>query len=202
MKEIILNRRSIRKYSDYKISNTELYEMLDEALRAPSSGNLQPLRFFVIESKAAREKLRPILRMNVSQLETASQLILITGDKHKYQMAETIFSRAVAEGIMPDEVKHRQLDRFKNIHHDPTSQKYISSLFLDAGLFASHFMLVARMHGYDTCPIGGFNTELANETLGIDSNYLPILLISIGKKDEEGYQSIRLKASEITYHID
>lgn len=54
MKEIILNRRSIRKYSDYKISNEELFNILNESLSAPSSGNLQPLRFFIIETKTAR----------------------------------------------------------------------------------------------------------------------------------------------------
>lgn len=140
--------------------------------------------------------------MNTTQLETASHLILITGDKQKYQNAELIFSRAVSQGIMPIEVKERQLERFKNLNIDPNSQKFISSLFLDAGIFASHFMLVSRMHGYDTCPIGGFNAELANEALGIDSRYLPILLISIGKKDEDGYQSIRLNANEVTYFID
>ncbi|MEH7016535.1 nitroreductase family protein, partial [Bacillus sp. JJ63] len=49
--EIITGRRSIRKYDpSVKISKEEMTEILTEATLAPSSVNMQPWRFLVIDS--------------------------------------------------------------------------------------------------------------------------------------------------------
>lgn len=202
MKDIILGRRSIRKYTDYKISNDELEKIINDALRAPSSRNLQPVRLFVIKSKTAKEKLRPLLYGNQLQLDTASHLILVTSDVNKYDDAHIIFDRSVALGKMPIEVRNRHLESFKSLEIDPNDTSYLNSLHLDAGLFSMNFMIVSRMYGYDTCAIGGFDKQHINQILGIPKRYLPVLLISIGKKDETGYESIRLSASEVTKYID
>ncbi len=201
MKDIILNRRSIRKFTDYKISQAEILEMIDLAQRAPSSGNFQPWRFFIIETNVAKEKLRQAMPGNQLQLDTSSQMILITADKHKHQMAETIYDRAVLAGYMPEEVRARQLARIKENPPNTDDPKYINGLFLDAGLVAMNLMLTARIHGYETNPIGGFNKDLVNDALGIDKRYIPVVLISIGKKDDDGYQSVRLNATETTTFI-
>ena len=194
MKDIILGRRSIRKYTDHKISR----ETLDNI----SSRNLQPVRLFVIESNTGREKLRPVLFGNQLQLETASQLILVTADIRKYDDAHIILNRSVEQGKMPSEIRDRNLESFKNLEVDPNDTRYLNSLHLDGGLFAMNLMLVARTYGYDTCAIGGFDKQKINEALGIDERYAPVLLLSIGKADESGYESIRLAASEVTKFID
>ncbi|WP_025724770.1 nitroreductase family protein [Acholeplasma granularum] len=202
MKDTILGRRSIRRYTDYKISRNQLDEILNDALRAPSSRNLQPVRLFVIESQSAKEKLRPTLFGNQLQLDTASQLILVTADTKKYEEAHIIFDRSVELGKMPHEVRTRNLESFKNVNADPNDTAFLNSLNLDAGLFSMNLMLVARMYGYDTCAIGGFDKKSINDALNIDKRYVPVLIISIGKADESGYDSIRLRADEVTKFID
>jgi nitroreductase len=63
-------------------------------------------------------------------------------------------------------------------------------------------MLVSRIYGYDTCPIGGFDKKNINQSLGIDPRYVPVLLISVGKADDKGYESLRFDANEVTNYID
>ena len=201
MKDMILGRRSIRKYTDHKISNETLENILNDALRAPSSRNLQPVRLFVIESKEAREKLRPVLFGNLLQLETASHLILVTADIRKYDDAHIIFNRSVEQGKMPSDIRDRNLESFKNLEIDPNDTRYLNSLHLDGGLFAMNLMIVARTYGYDTCAIGGFDKQKINQALNIDERYAPVLILSIGQADESGYESIRLKASEVTRYV-
>lgn len=202
MRDIILGRRSIRKYTDHKISRDELDSILNDALRAPSSRNLQPVRLFIIESQSAKEKLRPLLYGNQLQLDTASHLILVTSDIRKYDDAHIIFDRSVALGKMPIEIRNRNLESFKSLEIDPNDTSYLNSLHLDGGLFSMNLMTIARMYGYDTCAIGGFDKKNINDALGIDKRYLPVLLISIGQADETGYESIRLSAKEVTTFID
>ena len=42
LKEAIYGRRSVRKFSDKRISDEDLQEILDAGLWAPSAVNLQP----------------------------------------------------------------------------------------------------------------------------------------------------------------
>ncbi|MBE0700583.1 MAG: nitroreductase family protein, partial [Acholeplasmataceae bacterium] len=70
---------------------------------------------------------------------------------------------------------------------------------LDGGLVAMQLMLIAREHGYETCPIGGFDHDIIADALGLDSNrYKPVVIISIGKGADQGRSSVRLEVDEIT----
>ena len=60
-------------------------------------------------------------------------------------------------------------------------------------------MLSAKAYGYDTNPIGGYQKKEFSEALGIDTRrYEPVVLIAIGKAAEEGRNSVRLSADEVT----
>lgn len=56
IKEIV-NRRSIRKYKDLKISREDIAEVLQAGILAPSSKNRQPWKFVVVSGKARGEML-------------------------------------------------------------------------------------------------------------------------------------------------
>ena len=49
--DVMLGRKSIRVYDEnVKISQLEMLQMIEEATTAPSSVNMQPWRFVVVES--------------------------------------------------------------------------------------------------------------------------------------------------------
>jgi nitroreductase len=199
----ILKRRSIRAYDpNIKIKKEEMKEMLAQATRAPSSMNMQSWRFFIVESKEAKEKLRPVLYGNQSQLDTSAAMICIFTDLKKFELAENIFDKAVENNLMPLEVKERQLRSIANMVDNLTEISIEKTGWLDAGLVSMQLMIVARAHGYDTCAIGGFKHEEIADALGIDKKrYKPVMLLSIGKKAEDGYPSIRLDVKDVTTWI-
>ncbi|MCH2706162.1 nitroreductase family protein, partial [Listeria monocytogenes] len=60
-------------------------------------------------------------------------------------------------------------------------------------------MLVARAHGYDTNPIGGFGRTEVAEAFNMDpARYVPVMIVSIGKAKNSGYQSYRLPSTDVT----
>ncbi|MNW10315.1 putative NAD(P)H nitroreductase YodC [compost metagenome] len=60
-------------------------------------------------------------------------------------------------------------------------------------------MLVARAHGYDTNPIGGYEKDQIAEAFGMDKErYLPVMLLTIGKAASEGFNSYRLPVDQTT----
>lgn len=196
----LIKRRSIRKYDpNVKISKDEMKEMLEKATRAPSSMNMQSWRFFIVESNEAKEKLRPVLYGNHLQLDTSAAMICIFTDLKKFDMAEKIFNVAVDQGLMPTEVREKQLRSISNMVDNITETSIEKTGWLDAGLVSMQMMHIAREYGYDTCSIGGFKHEEIADALGIDNKrYKPVMILSIGKKAEEGYPSIRLDVEDIT----
>ena len=66
--DIAYNRKSIRVYDEtVKISREEMLEMIEEATLAPSSVNMQPWRFVIVESDEAKATLKPLIRFNTRQ---------------------------------------------------------------------------------------------------------------------------------------
>ncbi len=196
---IITERRSIRRYDeDIKISKDEMTRILSDATRAPSSMNMQPWRFIIVESKEAKEKLRPVLYGNTAQLETSSAMICIFTDLQKYEYAEKIFNKAVEQNLMPAEVRDKQLNHINNMVPTLSVDSIEKSGLIDSGLVSMQLMLVAREYGYDTCPIGGFKHDEIAHALSLDpKRYKPVMIISIGKKRDEGYPSVRLDIEDV-----
>ena len=198
--EIITGRRSIRHYdSSVKISKEEMTEILTEATLAPSSVNLQPWRFMVIDSEEGKATLAPLAKFNQNQVETSSAVIAVFVDMNSLDYADEIYDTAVQKGYMPAEVRDQQLPAIKGLLEAMPTKQFREMNLIDGGLVSMQIMLAARAHGYDTNPIGGYEKDQIAEAYGMDKNrYYPVMLISIGKAANEGYQSVRLPVESIT----
>lgn len=174
-------------------------EMLTEATKAPSSVNMQPWRFVVVESDEGKDKLRPLIRFNTRQNDTSSAMLLIFGDLECYTYGEEIYNKAVSEGKMSPEVRDEQLSMI--IPYYKSFPKHVMSdiVKIDSSLVAMQLMLVARAYGYDTNPIGGFEADQLAEAFDLDpKRYVPVMILSIGKAKEDGYNSVRLDVDTFT----
>ncbi|KJD42707.1 nitroreductase family protein [Paenibacillus terrae] len=198
-KEIALGRRSVKVYDpSVKISREEMTEILTEATRAPSSINLQPWRFLVIDSPEGKATLAPLASFNQRQVETSSAVIAVFGDLNNFDNFEQIFGEAVELGYMPKDIKEMQQEKVA-AHFaalDPVINK--ETVLIDGGLVSMQLMLVARAHGYDTNPIGGYDKSRIAEAFGLEKDrYVPVMLISMGKGINEGHPSTRLLIDQI-----
>lgn len=198
--KIAFERKSIRLYDEnVKISREEMLEMISEATLAPSSVNMQPWRFVVVESEEAKAQLKPLIRFNNRQNDTSSAMVLIFGDMQCYEKGEEIYDQAVAEGKMPKEVRDQQLGAIVPYYQALSRQAMNDVVKIDSSLAAMQFMLVARAHGYDTNPIGGFEADRLAEAFGLDpERYVPVMIVSVGKAVETGYTSVRLAPEKVT----
>ncbi|MGH2317039.1 nitroreductase family protein [Planococcus sp. SE5232] len=198
--EIVNGRRSIKQYDPtVKISREEMSEILAQASKAPSSINMQPWRFLVIDTVEGKEKLAPLASFNLEKVMSASAVIAVFGDRQNFDYAEEIYGKAVEHGYMPEEVKEFQLNYFKPLYEGISNEQMKDIVMLDSGLVAMQLMLVARAFGYDTNPIGGYEKEKIAEAFGMEKDrYIPVMLISIGKALNEGFQSYRLPVDTIT----
>ncbi|MDF2903073.1 MAG: nitroreductase [Bacillus sp. (in: firmicutes)] len=197
--QIIKGRRSIKNYDkSVKISHEEMEEILTLATLAPSSVNMQPWRFLVIESAEGKAKLAPLARFNQNQVETSSAVIAVFGDLNNFDNAEEIYGKAVEMGLLPLEVKEQILTSFSGYFETISREDMKDVVLVDGGLVSMQLMLAARAFGYDTNPIGGYEKDQIAEAFGLDKNrYVPVMLISIGKAADNGHPSVRLPIDKV-----
>ncbi|MDX1260154.1 nitroreductase family protein [Exiguobacterium sp. K1] len=197
--EIVKGRRSIRNYdTNVKISKEEMTQILEEATLAPSSVNMQPWRFLVIDSEEGKATLAPLAKFNQVQVETSSAVIAVFGDMKAIDQLENIYDTAVEKGLMPQEVRDRQVPAIQGMYENVPASALKDSILIDSGLVSMQLMLVARAHGYDTNPIGGYEKDQIAEAFGMEKNrYVPVMLLSIGKAVDAGYPSVRLPINDI-----
>lgn len=197
--ETVKSRRSIRTYQpDVKISQQEMQELLAEATLAPSSLNLQPWRFLVIESEEGKATLKELAKFNQRQVETSSAVIAVFVDMESIETTQEIYDLAVEKGVMPADVRDRQVPSIQSMLRAIPREEMRAMNFIDAGLVSMQIMLSAQARGYATNPMGGFEKEKIAEAYGLDKNrFEPVMLISIGKAADEGHASVRLPIDDI-----
>ncbi|NBD26801.1 nitroreductase family protein [Paenibacillus glycinis] len=195
---VIRERRSVRSYDpSFKISREDINALLGDAILAPSSSNLQPWRFLVIDSEEQKQKLLPIA-FNQQQVADASAVIAVLGDLESYTLAEMIYGRTVDAGFMPADTAKAYVERMVGMYSSLSSEVKSKIVATDGGLVSMQLMLAARARGWDTVPMGGYDAAKFKETFGVGERYLPIMLIAVGKALNPGRQTVRLAVEEVT----
>jgi nitroreductase len=194
---VIRERHSVRSYDPtFKISKEEMSELLGDAILAPSSSNVQPWRFLVIDSQPLKEKLLPIAN-NQQQIVEASAIIAVLGDLEGYKLVDKIFNRAYDAGFMSEEIKNTFIANATKMYSSFPPEVASRIIYTDGGLVSMQLMLAAKARGYDTVPMGGYDREKFVEAFGIGERYIPIMLIAVGKAAKEGHSSVRLTVDEV-----
>lgn len=134
--ELLKKRRSIRDYEDKEVSIEIIKEIIKESCLAPSSGNGQPWRFIIVNSKEMIKKLSDESKRNlIVYLEKDS-----ASPGQKYESA------------LRDQ-------NFNIFYNAPClvyilGQKDILTRQVDCSLAACYFMFSALERGLGTCWVG------------------------------------------------
>lgn len=195
--DVIKGRKSVKYFDpNVKIKREEIIEMLNEANIAPSSCNLQPWRYIVVDTPEGKEKLGSA-NYNKIQNDTSAAMIIVLGDLNHYGKFDEIYGEAVEKGYMTEEVK----DGFEKgmgpqLENLPTD-KNREGVYFDCGLWTMQFANIAYAKGYDTNIIGGFVREKVAELFGLEENLIPVMLIALGKKEKDARPTVRMKAENL-----
>ncbi|MCM3573628.1 nitroreductase family protein [Mesobacillus subterraneus] len=201
LSSVISERRSVRKYNpDFKISREEILDILKEAALAPSSSNLQPWKFIVIQDEETKKELRMIAN-NQEQVETSSAVIAILADREMYRNGEKVYRSSFEAGYMDETTMSRMIENTNKLYPAAPVGMRENIASFDTGLISMQIMLIARARGYDTVPMGGFNKQQFIEKFNIAERYMPVLLLPIGKAAVQGHPTTRIPVEEIVEFI-
>ena len=219
-KQIIESRRSVRFFSDDSIPQDVIDDCIDSAFLAPNSSNLQCWEIHhVVDSdkkaklsecclsqpaaKTAKELFVFVTRPDLWKRN--NQLILEEFDRRgnmpegAYQYFRVITKLAYSRGVLGIKVPFKWL--FFNLRglFQPTPRGPIGKWGMrvwghkSTALACAHFMLAMRSHGFDTCPMEGFDELRVKKLLGLPRNANVTMVISAGKRAEGGVYGERFR---------
>ncbi len=159
LSEIIKNRKSIRSFTDKPVSNDIIREMLQKSSRAPSGGNLQPWRIYIVNEKSMKDFLE--FQKNWKGKEEPPYPIYPEKLKEPYktsrnQMGEQMYSLL---DIKREDKIGRMNQMLKNFDFFDAPVGMFCFIdkqmglpqWSDLGMFLQTFMLLAVDNNLDTC---------------------------------------------------
>ena len=195
--DVIKGRKSVKYFDpNVKIEREEIIEMLNEANIAPSSCNLQPWRYIVVDTPEGKEKLGSA-NYNKIQNDTSAAMIIVLGDLDHYGKFDEIYGEAVEKGYMTEEVKDGFEKGMESQLENLPTDKNREGVYFDCGLWTMQFANIAYAKGYDTNIIGGFVREKVAELFELEENLIPVMLIALGKKEKDARPTVRMKAENL-----
>ena len=157
--EAVLSRKSIRAFSQEAIPNTLIANLLEKASRAPSGGNLQPWKIFVLNKDSMKKFLE--FQNNWDAPETPAYEIYPPKLKEPYRTSRFLLGEQMYDllniGREDKEGRINQVMKNFNFFGAPAAifcfidRDMGPPQWSDLGMFLQTFMLLAKEAGLDTC---------------------------------------------------
>jgi nitroreductase len=180
LSDVIALRRSIRKFKQEDISADTVRLLLDAARLAPSGSNIQPARFIVAQSRAAKEALggftpyKFIVKASVVFVCCADLTTISTRDKRVGELLEA----GAFDGV---EVNFDNNAPYSTVMDTEAAKAYLA---MNVAIAVEHIVLKAIDLGLGSCWLGRFDKDKLKEHLKLDENTYPIVLLPVGYPDQ------------------
>lgn len=211
-RKVVMSRRSVRRFDDTPLPDAVLNDCIDMALLAPNSSNLQPWEFHVVRTPALRKELAAAC-LGQNAAKTAQALVVIvarldTWEEHCDLMLESWPQTAVPK------VVDNYYRRWARLHYNQGPLNLLGhgkrvfaavagvkrpmprGPFTHAdmkvwaaktvALASENFMLALRAHGFDSCPMEGFDEHRVNRILDLPANGFVVMIVGCGHRAADG----------------
>jgi nitroreductase len=173
--DAIRERRAIKSFDPHhQFTEQEIEQLLDLAMQAPSSFNIQHCRLVNVTDKALRLKLREAAH-DQSQVTDGSLLFVVTVDIKAWEKDPARYwvnAPKEAQDILVPWI---------NPFYAGKEQLQRDEAMRSAGIMLQTMMLAAKGMGYDSCPMVGFDFDKVAELIHLPKDYAIAAMLVVGK---------------------
>lgn len=220
-RDLVHARRSVRKFSAEKIPDAIVNECLDLALLAPNSSNLQTWEFYRITTPALKEKIVHAC-FSQPAAATAAELIVCVANPNSWRahcqqmldhfkslpvetpksaltyyktLAPFVYTVGIFSVLAPFKWLFNTLvGVFKVVPREPINQTGLNIWSIKScALACENLMLAFRAHGYDTCPMEGYDSCKVKKAMGLSRSKKIVMIVGAGKRAEGGLYGPRIR---------
>lgn len=186
-------RRSIRKYQDAPIPESDLREILEVASLAPSPWNIQPWRVIVVRDPELKTKLMEAA-YGQPQVGAAPATLVIYSDMK--DALETL-DQTIHPGY-PEEQRSGVRDGILKTFEGMGPEKSEQWGFAESNIFLGFLLLAAQSMGYSTSAMLGFDPEKVRALFNLPANATFPAIVAMGKSAEDGFPHHRHDVDRFT----
>jgi nitroreductase len=219
-KKVVETRRSVRVFDGTPIPEAHVREVLELALLAPNSSNLQPWEFYWVRRPGKRAALVAAC-LSQPAAKTAAELIVCVArtDTWPAMRARMLAAFAGQKGVPPAALDYyRKLvpivytvgplglvarlrglamfcaGLFKPTPREPSSRAELTTWAVKStALACENLMLAFRARGWDSCPMEGMDSRRIKKLLGLPGGASVAMVIAAGRRAPSGVYGPRLR---------
>lgn len=179
--EAIYKRRSIKQYDpEHKFTQDEINKLIEAAMQAPTSFNIQHWRFVVITDPELRTKIRADGN-DQAQMTDASILVAMTADVNAWKKSPERYWQNAPQDVAD------LLVNWMGPFHEGREWLQRDEAQRSIGMAMQTLMLAATAMGYHSCPMIGFDIEKVAEHIRLPDDHVMGPLIAIGKGTKDAW---------------
>ncbi len=217
--KVVESRRSVRKFTDRPIPKEVLDACLDLAMLAPSSCNLQPWEFHVVQSSDKKQKLIEAC-MSQNAAKTAAELIVVVARRKNWSKVAKLNLSDWPQDTIPTHWKNFYTGGvpftywqgpFYSVGHIKKWVSRVAGLFApvprgpftksdmrvwavkSVSLAAENLMLAFRSYGFDSCPMEGMDEKRVRKLLKLPADAEVVMVVGAGERADDGVYFPKVK---------
>jgi nitroreductase len=174
--DAIYQRRAVKGFDpDHRLTPDEEKKLLEAAVQAPTSFNIQHWRFVILRDPELRRKIRTELGNDQAQMTDASLLVLMTADIRAWaKQPERYWKNA------PQEVSDLMVG-WIGPFHEGREWLQRDEAQRSIGMATQTLMLAAKSMGFDSCPMIGFDIDGVAKLINLPEDHVMGPMVAIGK---------------------
>jgi len=193
--EAVVARRSIRSFLDTPVSDEQISQLLEKAARAPSGGNVQPWRVFVINGPSMPKFLQFLADTDPRETpayEIYPKELPSPYRDSRFKVGEDMYKLL---NIPRDDKPSRFAHLARNFKFFDAPAAFFCFIdktmgppqWSDLGMFLQTFMLLAQEEGLDTCAQEAWanRSQAVANFVGAEDNLMLFCGMAIGHKNPE-----------------
>ena len=178
--EAIYKRRSVKGFDpNHKLTPDEETKLLEAAIQAPTSFNIQHWRFVILRDPELREKIRKEFGNDQAQMTDASLLILFTADTKAWEKEPQRYWQNAPQAVSD------LLVGWMGPFHEGREWLQRDEAQRSIGMAMQTLMLTAKAMGYDSCPMIGFDIDEVAKLINLPEDHVMGPMVAIGKKTKD-----------------
>ena len=231
-KSIVAARRSIRIFDGVALPEKTMESILADTTLSPSSSNLQPWEFYWIRDPEKKQAAAEAC-LGQPAAKTAGDLLALVArpdlwDTNRLKLIDIMTQGGKTELPKPVNIYYKKLIP-RLMATDPFGVQNLFRRILfsvlgltkvmvrspknkgdhrvwahtQVALAAQTLMLSAAAHGYDSCPMGGFDEVRMRKILNLPSGAEVTMMMAVGNRKPEGLYGpqIRLSQADVVHKV-
>ncbi|HMQ22923.1 MAG TPA: nitroreductase family protein [Planctomycetota bacterium] len=193
--EAIRARRAVKHYDPhFVLPSSQLDELLDLAIQAPTSFNMQQWRFVLVQDKQLRSEIRAAAN-DQAQITDASLLFVLCADVKAWEKEPQRYWRNAPQPVQDILVP------WMKPFYEGNERLQRDEAMRSVGIVAQTIMLAAKSMGYDSCPMIGFDAVKVGELIRLPQDHVVGMIVVVGKATQPAWPKPgQLPLSEVLVH--